>query len=69
MHWMLVGLAAYAAGTMQFWHLCKNAPVFEEGEPALLEAALPASTLCKDRRDSAQHDRQVPAQAPAAGVV
>ena len=69
MGWMLVGLTAYAAGAMQFWHMCQNAPVQDERELALLDQGLPAATLGHHRRDGAKHDRDVPAQAPAAGVI
>jgi len=69
MGWVLVGLTAYAAGMMQFWYMCQNAPVQDERAPPFLHEELPASALGQYRRDGAQHDRQVPAQAPPASVI
>ncbi len=39
MHWAAVVLAAYAAGFVEFWRLCENAPSYEEGGPLQSDAS------------------------------
>lgn len=51
MHWTAVILAAYAAGLVEFWRLCRDAPLMPE------ETARPYPF----DRDSAEQPRHRPA--------
>lgn len=33
MHWAAVFLVAYAAGLVEFWHLCDTAPLMHDDQP------------------------------------